>query len=54
MIFRSVFDLRDYTDRLIGLGLGSSQPMLDRRGCDCGVSPAPAGIGPFDKESEYM
>ena len=36
MTFRSLFDLREYLDRLIDLGLGGAVPMLDRRGCDCG------------------
>jgi len=43
VIFRSVFDLRDYADRLINLGLGSAQPMLDRRGCECARSPVALG-----------
>ena len=43
MIFRSLFDLREYLDRLIDMGIGSAQPMLDRRGCDCGQGPVPLG-----------
>ena len=31
MRFRSLFDLREYLDRLIDMGIGSAQPMLDRR-----------------------
>jgi hypothetical protein len=33
--FRTLYDLRAYAERLIALGLGLAQPMLDRRGCDC-------------------
>ena len=43
MIFRSLFDLRDYAQRLIDIGIGSAQPMLDRRGCDCGQGPVALG-----------
>lgn len=35
MIFRSLFDLRAYLDRMIDMGIGHAQPVLDRRGCDC-------------------
>ena len=43
MIFRSLIDLRDYLDRLIDMGIGSAQPMLDRRGCECGTGPVSLG-----------
>ena len=43
MIFRSTFDLRDYAQRFINLGLGHARPMLDRRGCDCATGPVPLG-----------
>lgn len=43
MIFRSVFDLRDYAQRFVDLGLGHARPMLDRRGCDCASGPVHLG-----------
>lgn len=43
MIFRDLFELRAYVDRFITIGLGHCQPMLDRRGCACGIEPAPLG-----------
>ena len=43
MIFRSVFDLRDYAQRFVGLGLGHARPMLDRRGCDYASGPVHLG-----------
>ena len=43
MRFRNLFDLREYLDRLIDLGLGNCRPMLDRRGCACSHEPAPLG-----------
>ena len=39
MIFRDLFELKAYVSRFIELGLGHCQPMLDRRGCDCGDGP---------------
>lgn len=49
MIFRTIYDLRDYAQRLIDAGLGLAQPMLCRRGCDC--SQREAGLGdPGDGE----
>lgn len=35
MMFRTIYDLRDYAQRFIDVGLGLAQPMLCRRGCDC-------------------
>ena len=43
MIFRSLFDLRAYLDRMIDMGIGHARPMLDRRGCDCATGPVPLG-----------
>ena len=43
MMFRNVYDLRQFADRLIDLGLAHARPMLDRRGCDCGPGPVPLG-----------
>jgi len=43
MIFRDMLDLKRFVDRMINLGLGSAQPMLDRRGCDCGQGSVPLG-----------
>lgn len=43
MRFRNLFDLREYLDRLIDLGLGNCRPLLDRRGCACGREPVPLG-----------
>ena len=43
MIFRDLFELRAYVLRMIELGMGHAQPMLDRRGCDCGTGPVPIG-----------
>lgn len=43
MRFRNLFDMREYLDRLIDLGLGNCRPLLDRRGCACGIDPAPLG-----------
>ena len=41
--FRDVFDLKRFADRLINLGIGHAQPMLDRRGCECKDGPVPLG-----------
>ena len=38
MMFRTIYDLRDYAQRFIDVGLGLAQPMLCRRGCDCSQS----------------
>lgn len=43
MIFRDLFGLRDYVLRMIELGMGHAQPMLDRRGCECGKGPGAIG-----------
>ena len=43
MRFRNLFDMREYLDRLIDLGLGNCRPLLDRRGCACGQGPVPLG-----------
>ena len=43
MIFRDLSDLKSYVDRLVNLGLSHAQPMLDRRGCDCGHGPVAIG-----------
>ena len=44
MIFRSIFDLRAYLDRMIDMGIGHAQPVLDRRGCDCASGPYTSAI----------
>ena len=41
--FRDVFGLKRFADRLINLGIGHAQPMLDRRGCECGKGPVRIG-----------
>ena len=43
MIFHDLTELKQYIDRMVGLGLGHARPMLDRRGCACGNEPAPLG-----------
>ena len=43
MIFRDCFELKQYIDRMVLMGLGHARPMLDRRGCDCGNGPVPLG-----------
>lgn len=43
MIFRTVLDLQAYVNRLVRTGLGLAQPMLDRRGCECGTGPVSIG-----------
>ena len=43
MIFRDCFELKQYIDRMVLMGLGHARPMLDRRGCDCGTGPVPLG-----------
>ena len=43
MIFHDLTELKQYIDRMVGLGLGHARPMLDRRGCDCGKDPVPLG-----------
>ena len=43
MIFHDLTELKQYIDRMVGLGLGHARPMLDRRGCACGDEPAPLG-----------
>ena len=43
MRFRNLFDMREYLDRLIDLGLGNCRPLLDRRGCACGQGPVALG-----------
>ena len=43
MRFRNLFDMREYLNRLIDLGLGNCRPLLDRRGCACGQGPVPLG-----------
>lgn len=43
MIFRSLFDLRAYLDRMIDMGIGHAKPVLDRRGCDCASGPVHLG-----------
>lgn len=42
--FRDVFGLKRFADRLINLGIGHAQPMLDRRGCECGKGLSGSGI----------
>ena len=43
MIFHDLTELKQYIDRMVGLGLGHARPMLDRRGCDCGTGPVSIG-----------
>ena len=43
MLFHDLNELKQYIDRMVGLGLGHARPMLDRRGCDCGTGPVPLG-----------
>ena len=43
MIFRDLFELSNYINRFINMGMGHCKPMLDRRGCNCGIGPVPIG-----------
>lgn len=54
MIFRSTFDLRDYAQRFINLGLGHARPMLDRRGYTRRVALIDAIFGKDHCKHSYM
>ena len=43
MLFHDLNELKQYIDRMVGLGLGHARPMLDRRGCARGDEPTPLG-----------